>query len=156
MKGPQSTAITTVERRLDVYTQDPSWQRLWICLEPQNWRSLVLVPAGRDSSIDVVNGLAGVAWQQRGGRVIVADLRTISLPALGNARMALRKRIEDGDRILIAISALDVNPTSTAIAREADRAVVCVFAGRAERAQVRSIVRELGPQRCLGSILVTP
>ena len=154
MSSSHSTALAKVEDRLTRFAADPTWQRLWLSLESQNWRSLAIVPAGETSSIDLVHALAAVAWHQRSTSVIVADLRTIGLPTLATAREELRRRVGGGDRVLIGMNSLEVNPTSATIARDADKAVLCVFLGRTSRAQLRDTVRELGIQRCLGSIVI--
>lgn len=147
-------ALVKVERGLAFFAEDPAWQRFWLNLESLDWRSLAVVPAGDDSSIDLVHGLAAVAWQQRGASVIVADMRMVPLTALRAARDELRRRVEHGERVLIAMRSLAQSPTTSTIAREADKALVCVFAGQSSRAQVRSTIREIGIHRCLGSILI--
>ena len=113
-----------------------------------------MIPAGDTSSIDLVHGLAAVAWHQRGSQVIVADLRTIALPALAAARMELRRRVEAGERVLIATQSLDRNPTSATLARDADKALLCVLMGKTSRAHVRNAVREIGQHRYIGSIAI--
>ena len=154
MNSGQTHALAKVDGQLGKFAEDPLWQRLWLNLESQSWRSLAVMPVGDASSIDLVHALAAVAWQQRGTPVIVADLRSIGLPALASARGELRRRVQNGERVLIGMNSLDTNPTSATIAREADKALLCVILGQTMRSQVRNAVRELGAQRCLGSILI--
>lgn len=154
MKSGASTALARVENRLDMVAEDLTWQRLWLNLESQSWRSLAVIPVGDASSIDLVHALAAVAWHQRGTSVIVADLRTIGLRTLAAAREELCRRVDGGDRVLIGLNSLEINPTSATIARDADKVVLSVFLGRTLRAHVRNAVRELGVQRCLGSVLI--
>jgi hypothetical protein len=154
MKSGPSTALVRTEHQLDVYAQDPSWQRLWLNLESESWRSLAIVPAGGLSSIELVHGLAAVAWHQRSSTVIVADLRTIGLSALATARGELRRRVDGGERVLIAMQSIDKSAITATIAREADKVLLCVHLGHTSRSQVKDAIRELGTQRSLGSILI--
>jgi hypothetical protein len=152
-----TTLATNSERaelNLRSCADDPVWQRTWLNLEDENWRSLAVVPTGDRSSLDLVHGLASVAWQQRGTPLVVADLREIGLPALAAARTELRRRAENGERMLIAVSSFERNPTTAALVREADKVIICVYLGHTMRAHVREAIRELGPQRCLGTIIL--
>jgi hypothetical protein len=123
-------------------------------LESEDWRSLAVLPTGNYSSLDLVHGLASVAWQQRGTPLVIADLREIRLSALGAAKEELRRRISIGERVLIAVHSIEKNPTTETLLREADKAVLCIHSGRSIRAHIRNAVRAMGPQRCLGAILV--
>jgi len=154
MSNSLSTTLARPEQRLDVYAKDPSWQRLWLSLESASWRSLAVVPTGDTSSIDLVHGLAAVAWHQRSSPVVVADLRTIGLTALANARGELRRRIDSGTRILIAMQSLDKSAIAATLAREADKVLLCVHLEHTYVAQVKNAIRELGAPRFLGSIII--
>ncbi len=154
MTSSSSTALAHTERHLDTYAHDPAWQRLWLSLESESWRSLAVIPAGSLSSIELVHGLAAVAWHQRATRVIVADLRTIGLTALATARGELRRRVDGGERILIAMQSIDKSAIAATIAREADKVLLCVHLEHTSRAQIKSAIRELGAQRNLVSIAI--
>jgi len=154
MNMSPTTALARAEQQLELYADDPAWQKLWLSLESETWRSLAIIPAGGLSSIDLVHGLAAVAWHRRGTPVIVADLRTIGLPALDSAREELRRRVENGERILIVTQALNKSATTATIAREADKVLLCVYLGHTSRSEVKDAVRELGAQRYLGSIVI--
>ena len=153
MNGRSSTALAKVERHLSVFAEDPNWQRIWLNLESQSWHSLAVVPAGERSSIELVHALAAVAWHQRSTPVIVADLRNLNLAGLAAARSEIRRRVEVGERVLIGMNSINGNPTSSAVAREADRVILCVHLGLTLRSQLKQTIRELGTQNCLGSIL---
>jgi hypothetical protein len=155
MKTSSSTALAPkFDQRLVAYAEDPAWQRAWLNIEAESWRSLAVIPTGDLSSLDLVHGLAAIAWQQRGTPLIVADLQSIGIPALVAARSELRRRIDGGDRILIATQSFEKNPTAATIAREADKALLCVYMGHSVRSHVRNAIRELGTKRCLGTIIV--
>jgi len=154
MKSSPSNALARIENKLDLRASEPQWQRIWLALESEDWRSLVVLPTGSLSALNLVHGLASVAWQQRGNPVIVADLRTINLAALAAARAELRKRTESGQRILIAVRSLDESPTSATLARDADKAVLCVHQGASLKAHVKNAIREVGVARYLGAILI--
>lgn len=153
-----TTSLTNVpvqlDKRLAQYAHDPGWQRIWLNIEAAAWRSLVFLPAGDFQAIDLVHGFAAVGWQQRGTPLVVADLRSIGLATLAAARGEIRRRVDGGDRLLIAAAALDKNPTSATIARDADKSVLCVYAGKSARSQVKAALKELGAQRCLGAIMI--
>lgn len=149
VKCPESEAL-----RLVGCANDPAWQRAWLSLESEEWRSLAVLPTGEYSSLDLVHGLASVAWQQRGTPLVIADLRDIRLSALASAKEELRRRISTGERVLIAVHSIEKNPTTEPLLREADKTVLCIHAGRTIRAHVRSAIRVIGQQRCLGAILV--
>ena len=154
MKSSPPNALARIENRLDLRSSDPHWQRVWLALDSEDWRSLIVLPTGNLSALDLVHGLASVAWQQRGNPVIVADLRTITLAALAAARAELRKRTEGGQRILIAVRSLDESPTSATLARDADKAILCIHQGETLMAHVKNAIKEIGPARYLGAILV--
>lgn len=148
-KCPESEAI-----RLRCCAEDPAWQRAWLSLESENWRSLAVLPTGEHSSLDLVHGLASVAWQQRSMPLVIADLREVKLSALAAARDELRRRVSAGERVLIAVHSLERNPTTATLLRDADKTVLCVYVGHSLRSHVRNAVRAVGTQRCLGTILV--
>jgi hypothetical protein len=155
MGNSTATSLSVkLDQRIVAYAEDPSWQRTWLSIEAEPWRSLAVIPTGDLSSLDLVHGLAAISWQQRGMPLVVANLQSIRLSALAATREELRRRMNAGDRILIAAESFDRNPTMATIAREADKAVVCVYLGHSSRTHVRNAIRELGEQRCLGTIIV--
>lgn len=151
------TAITAPDRKqqsLEFFAHDPMWQRLWLTLESEKWQTLAVIPIGTVSSIFLVQGLAAVAWRQRSTRVIVADLRSIGLTELTATRAELRRRIDGGERVLMAMEGVERSAVATTIAREADKALLCVPLESSTRAQLKSTLRSLGAQRCLGAIAI--
>lgn len=140
--------------RLRNYADDPAWQRAWLSLEVGEWRSLAVIPTGDLCSLDLVHGLASVAWRQRGTPLVIADLRGIGLSALAAARGELRRRASSGERILVAVASFERNPTTATLVREVDKALIAVHMERAVRSHVKSTVKELGLQRCLGTVLI--
>jgi hypothetical protein len=127
---------------------------VWLTLEAEQWQSLAVIPTGDLSSIDLVRGLAAVAWQQRGARIIVADLRSIALPALSAARLELRRHVEAGERVVIALQSVEASPTTATIARDADKSLLCVHLGMATASHVRNAVKLLGRQRFVGAVML--
>lgn len=154
MTNNPSTALVHHDQRLALFRKRPDWQRLWLTLEAERWKSLAIIPTGDLSSMELVQGLAAVAWQERGAKIIVADLRTVALPALAAARSELRRRVDAGERVMIATQSLDASPTTATIAREADKALLCVHLQSALASHVRAAVTELGRQRFLGAVMV--
>ncbi len=145
-------AIVPDKQHISRYAQDPTWQRTWVEIEPIDWRSLALIPTDEGSSLDAVHGLAEVAWQQRGHSVVVADIQTIALPVLSAIRDELRRRISNGDRVLIASRSLRERPVAATIAREADGVILCVTLGKATRRSVAEAIGEIGKNRIIGTI----
>lgn len=141
-------------QHLRLFAEDPAWQRVWLRIESEIWRSLAVIPAGESSSLVIVHGLAAVAWQQQGAKVVVADLRTVPLRVLSAVRGELRQRVNGGERILIAMRSLDRSPATATIAREADKAILCIDSGYTRKMRIREMVGELGRQHLLGTILV--
>ncbi len=158
MTSPPTLALVprdqSRDHRLALRRKEPEWQRLWLSLEAETWNSVAIVPTGHLSSIELVHGLASVAWQQRGSRIIVADLQAIALPALSAARLELRRRVDAGDRVLIALQSLDSSPTAAAIARDADKVLLCVHVSATTTVSLREAIKQLGRQRLLGAITV--
>jgi hypothetical protein len=156
MPDSPSKAIVPIKQHLSRYFRDPTWQRAWLELEPVAWRSLAVIPTGDFSSLDVVHGLAAVAWQQRGTPLVVADIQTIELGVLSAVREELRRRILGGERVLIASRSLSESPAAATIAREADGVILCVSLGGTKRKAIASAIRELGKQRIVGTLTLQP
>jgi hypothetical protein len=148
VKCPESVAV-----RLVRCANDPAWQRAWLSLEAEDWRSLTVLPTGELSSLDLVHGLASVAWQQRGTPLVIADLREIRLASLAAAKAELRRHIVSGERVLIAVHSVDKNPTTEPLLKESDKTVLCIHKGLTKMSHVKNAVRVVGAQRCLGAIL---
>ena len=145
-------AIVSVNADVSRYTLERAWQRTWLAIEAAAWRSLAVIPTHEGSSLEIVHGLAAVAWQQRGHSVVVADIRAISMPALSAVRHELRHRAANGERILIVARSLAENPVAATIAREADGVVLCVILGRTKRKSVAEAIQEIGKDRIIGTI----
>jgi hypothetical protein len=98
--------------------------------------------------------LAAVAWQQQGTPLVVADLRTVGLPVLAAVRGEIRRRVENGERVLIATRCLSKSPAASTIVRDADLALLCIAVGLTTRKSILDTIKEVGKQRILGTIMV--
>lgn len=128
---------------------------MWLSLQGATWRSLAVLSADPSiSSLDVVHGLAAVAWFQCGTSIVVADLRSAMLNVVSSVQEELRLRVQQGEQVLIALGTIDDNPATLPIVREADKVLLCVELGRTKSSQVRDAVQRVGKQRFLGTVLV--
>ena len=151
MTSSQS-AIARVETKLDHFANDPQWQRIWLAIQAEKWRSLAVIPADATlPTIEVVHALAAVACQQRGSPLVVADLRSVDLPILDAVRAEVEARTAAAP-ILMAVPAFDESPVALAIARAADKAVLCVGLGTTLASQARKTIQQLGHDRFLGTV----
>jgi hypothetical protein len=145
------------ERRLTVCANDTHWQRVWLSVRDVPWRSLAVLSVDSAlSTLDVVHGLAAVAWFQCGTSVVVADLRSAVLNVVSSVQDELRQRMQNGEQVLMALGALDDSPASLAIARDADKVLLCVALGKTKTGRIRDAVQRVGKQRFLGTVLVNP
>lgn len=152
MQESQTRAIVRANQHISRYSQDPSWQRTWLEIEAIGWRSIAVIPTDDGSSLDAVHALASIAWQQRSQAVVVADIRTIALPALSAVREELRRRTSNGERVLIATGSLSQSPAAATIAREADGIVICIVLGKSKRKSIDSIIKGFGKNKIIGTI----
>lgn len=152
MEQAPKNAIVQVQSDIGRYAQETAWLRTWLAIETIGWNTLAVIPTHEGSSLEAVHGLAAVAWEQRGPPVIVADIRTITLPVLSMVRDELRQRTSKGQRVLIASRSLRENPVAATIAREADAVVLCILLGRTKRQNIVEAIKEIGKDRIIGTI----
>jgi hypothetical protein len=154
------TAETTAlaERRYEQAWTDPDWQRLWLTLDRMPWRTLALIPAGAgaeaDFSLTLAIVLSRTGMSHVGAPILVADGRQVPLNQLTGFLAEVRECRQGGERVIIALSPAGENPTTVAMAKEADGAVLCVMIGAMRSSDAKRTVQLIGASKFLGSIII--
>lgn len=156
--GPHSQS-TALARPPEAW-RDPSWQRLWLAIEPRPWRSLALIPAGEGGEPSLTLGVAvtlartGMVHLQ--SPIHVADATQVPLAQLTGFMQEVRHCAADNERILVALPPLKSSPVCGQIAQSLDAAVLCVLLDRMSFSEARRTVKEIGAARFIGSAIFHP
>lgn len=135
--------------------EDRDLQKLWIATSARAWRTLAVVPAAATiSSIDVANQLADIAWQYSGKPTSVLDLRNVRLRLLDYQLEEIKKLVDQGENVILALDAVSDNPTTIPIASKSDAAVLLVRLGETDAKGAGKTIEEIGHAKFVGSILV--
>jgi hypothetical protein len=119
------------------------------------WRSLALVPADAATSIiDLAHALLDVGWQHRGIPMVVADLRKVTLAYVDSVVDEMRRHIEAGELVIIALPPVHENPATIPIAQAADCALLCVGLGRSRMVGAEETIERIGRKHFIGTLLV--
>jgi hypothetical protein len=137
-----------------VNVADIGLQNLWMSLQKTSWHVLAVVPATRQiGGLEIANLLAEVAWHYRGEPTVVLDLRDINLRLVEYHKKEIEAHAKKGDTVIIALSAIQQNPSTIALARSADAAVLVVRIGETSMKSATSTVAEIGHEKFAGMIL---
>jgi hypothetical protein len=157
-----STAPTTAlaeSRHVQAWT-DPDWQRLWLTVDRMPWRTLALIPAGHgappDFTLSVAVMLSRTGMSHVGAPILVADGTQVPLNQLNDFLADVRACREGGERVIVALSAVDETPTTTSLAKDADGVVLCVLLGRMRASEGRRTIKLVGAQKFIGSVIIRP
>ena len=130
------------------------WQRMWLCTQSRDWRTLALVPGDEQTStLEVANLIVKLALDH-GESIQVADLRELSLRHVDAFLEGLRWDVDQGVRIIFATRSASANLATVPLARAADCAILCVSLGTTRLETVRNSVEQIGREHFLGSLLV--
>jgi hypothetical protein len=157
---PEARNVALAERRNTQTWADPDWQRFWLTIDRLPWRSLAFIPAGDGAAADFTLTLAvtlsrtGVT--HLGGPVLVADGTQVPLNQLTGFLADVRSCVDAGQRVLIALSAANNNPTTPAIAKAADGVVLCVMLGQMRSGDAKRTVSAVGQNKFVGSVIIRP
>jgi len=136
---------------------DVAIQRLWVSLQKSGWRVLaVLGTSNDDSSLEVANALADVAWQFRGEPTIMVDLTALGLRLVDYQKQRIEERRAKQELVVVALASIDRNPASIGLARAADAAVLVVRPGVTCVATVERAIEEVGRGKVAGIIVAKP
>lgn len=158
--NPAPGASTALEKRATENWRNPDWQRLWLTLEAQPWRSLVVIPAGEgaplDLALNVAVSLSRTGMTHLGAPIQVADGVQVGLNQLAGFLGDVQSCNAQGYRVIIGLPPLLTNPTAASIAKAADAAVLCVLLGLMPAAHGRQTIKLVGASRFIGSIIIHP
>lgn len=158
-RDPQQALALAPEARLEPW-RDPEWQRLWLAIESQQWRSLALVPASQGAALEfsliVAVTLSRTGMIHLGRPLQVADATQVPLDQLVRFLSEVRRCTNDGERLLVALPPIDNSPITTSIAQTVDAALLCVLMGKMSFGQGKKTVQQVGHGRFLGSAIFHP
>jgi hypothetical protein len=154
----QQTALA--ERRAPQAWTDPDWQRLWLTLDRMPWQTLALVPGGPGAAMDFTLSLAvtlsRTGMSHVGAPILVADGTQVPLDQLNPFLADVRACCDGGERVLIALASVTESPTTAAMAKSADGAVLCVMLGQMRSSHTNQTVKAIGASKFFGSVIVRP
>lgn len=140
--------------------RDPDWQRLWLTLQQRPWKSFAVVAAADGAPIDfplrIAVTLARTGMMHLGTPIQVADGTRIPLTALAAFIEEIKRTVEAGDKILLALAPPTQNPTTAALARATDSALLCIMLERMKSAEARETVDQIGTTKFVGSAVFSP
>jgi hypothetical protein len=130
------------------------WQRMWLCTQSRDWRTLALVPGDEQTStFDVANLMVRLALDH-GESIHVADLRELRLQDVDAFLEGSRWDATHGDRVIFATPPASVTLATVPLARAADCAILCVSLGMTRVKEIRDSIEQIGREHFLGSLLV--
>ena len=138
--------------------QEVDLQNLWLALEKKKtWRVLAVVPATKQiASLDIASAIAEVAWQYRGEPTVVLDLREITMRLVDYHRKEIKEHVEKGENVIVALASIQQNPTTIALAKNADTSVLVVRLGETSMKSAVKTVEEIGHDKFAGTIIARP
>jgi hypothetical protein len=158
-RDPAQALALAPEARVEPW-RDPEWQRLWLAIESQPWRSLALIPASQGAALEfsliVAVTLSRTGMIHLGRPLQVADATQVPLDQLVRFLNEVRRCTNDGERLLVALPPIDNSPITTSIAQTVDAALLCVLMGKMSFSHARKTVTQVGHPRFLGSAIFHP
>ncbi len=140
--------------------QDSEWQRLWLAVERQPWRSLALIPAGDGASLDftliIALTLSRTGMVHVGSPLQVADATSVSLSQLTAFSNEVKRCTSSGQRLIVALPPVGSSAVPSSIAQIVDAAVLCVLADKMTSAQSKETIKLVGRTRFIGSAIFHP
>jgi hypothetical protein len=131
------------------------WQRLWLSVEQQRWRTLALVPAGAnvplDLTLDAAVALARTGMARHGRQIHVADATRVGFEDLSDFVDQLGETLQGGPTIL-ALAPATYSPVTVQLAQSADLSLLCVVLRSMRVAEARRTVDEIGHEHFLGAV----
>lgn len=156
--APEQTALAE-RRQIQAWT-DPDWQRLWLTLDHMPWRTLAIVPGGAgappDLTLTIAVTLSRTGMSHVGAPILVADGTQVPLNQLNAFLADVRACCDGGERVIIALSAVSESPTTAAMAKAADAAVMCIMLGRMRSSDASKSIKAIGASKFVGSVIIRP
>jgi hypothetical protein len=158
LKKSETTALAE-SRHVQSWTES-EWQRLWLTLDRMPWRTLALIPAGAgapaDFTLTLAVTLSRTGMSHVGTPIPVANGTQVPITQLNTFLADIRACRDGGERVIVALSSAAENPTTTAIAKEADGVVLCVMLGGMRSSDARRTIKQVGASKFLGSVIIHP
>lgn len=152
----EQTALAE-RRQIQAWT-DPDWQRLWLTLDHMSWRTLAIVPGGpggpADLTLTLAVALSRTGMSHVGAPILVADGTQVPLNQLTAFLADVRACCNGGERVIIALSAVSESPTTAAMAKSADGALMCIMLGRMRSSDAKQTIKAIGASKFLGSVIL--
>ena len=115
------------------------------------------MPATRQiESLDIASAIAEVAWQYRGEPTVVLDLREITMRLVDYHRKEIDEHVQKGENVIVALASIQQNPTTIALAKNADTSVLVVRLGETSMKSAVKTVDEIGHDKFAGTIIARP
>lgn len=167
MSGAPTTALKRIEQTAlqlrtapDEAWRDADWQKLWLLLKSRSWTSLAILPAGPgappDFTLTIAVTLARIGILHLGTPIHVADGTNISLGRLEQFLDEVNRLNREGDLVLVALPALNENPTAVALAQKASFSVLCVLLGVMSSSEAKRTIGRVGRASFLGTAVFHP
>ena len=159
--SPAHNPGTALAQRSDTdIWRDAEWQRLWLTMHKLTWQTLSLIPAGDGAPPDFTLALAvrlsRIGMTHLGEPIQVADGNNVALNQLNEFLEDVRACTTAGARLIVALPPVSINPTTPAIAKATDAAILCVLLERMNSAQAKQTLKLVGPSKFLGSVIIQP
>ncbi|WP_223640498.1 hypothetical protein [Corallococcus sp. EGB] len=153
MSADSSPPPSTEETPPASAAPSPELSRLWFALDRRGWSYLVVVPAHPGApALD-----AGQALMEAGSPYPEPPLRLVDATGIepaGAPRMVLevRRRVEQGERVIVVIDSLISHPASIPLAMAADTALLVVTLGETDFGSAQKTLSLVGEDRFAGSV----
>ena len=141
-----------------VGTPPVSVQQLWFAIQRLEWSSLVLVPAGPETSaLEVGKSLHEVGRLAMGDRLRLIDGRGVKVGGTASLILDMTgaspvRPAGPPERVLVVIDSPLEQPSGVPIGLAADAALLCIELGKNTTAKARETMQLIGSQRFLGCI----
>ncbi|RYZ35379.1 MAG: hypothetical protein EOO71_35685 [Myxococcaceae bacterium] len=127
--------------------------RLWFALDRRAWSFLTVVPAHPGApALDAAQALmeAGSPYPEPPLRLVDAT----GIEPAGAPRLVqeVRRRVEQGERVIVVIDSLITHPASLPLALAADTALLCITLGETDFGSAEKTLRLVGADRFAGSV----
>ncbi|GMU02675.1 hypothetical protein KH5H1_67950 [Corallococcus caeni] len=131
----------------------PELSRLWFALDRRAWSYLVVVPAHPGAPAQD----AAQALMEAGSPYPEPPLRLVDATGIepaGAPRMVLevRRRVEQGERVIVVVDSLLTHPASLPLALAADTALLVVTLGETDFGSAQKTLALVGEDRFAGSV----
>ncbi len=135
--------------------QDSEWQRIWFAVRSQAWTSLALIPgnAGIDAA-RIAESLAAMGRVHGERPVTLINATGVEIANVQAVIDAMGASVSRGDRVIVAVGAIDEQPSTVPIAQAASAALLIVRLGESMLDSAQGALLAVGRDRFLGSVVL--